>query len=81
MESLTVAVFNCVNVVAMASVGSMTNVQTFVVLPVNPVFTPGINPRDSLSGLGSLTSNHLGGVNRSKQLAWLVKNWNRSSQR
>ena len=58
-ESLTIAVFNCVNVVAVASVDSTTNVQTS----------------------RSLTSNHLGGVNRSKRLALLVKNWNRSSQR
>jgi len=37
-ESLTVTLFDCANVVATASVGSTTKVQTFVVLPTHAVW-------------------------------------------
>ena len=37
-ESLTVTLFNCTNVVATVSVGSTTNVWTFVVLPTHAVW-------------------------------------------
>jgi len=48
-ESLTVTLFNCVNVVATASVGSTMIVQTLVVLPAHAVWAGVTGPRHLLN--------------------------------